>query len=102
MELSHSDHPRRPVWDEALVKHVHDTAQQPTDSQPTAYCCFLSQTTYQTAQEAGLESFYDGNIAMEEMPKHGDTRVAVQMQKAHHPMSPRGKLMTAGQLELLH
>jgi hypothetical protein len=84
------------------VKHVHDTAQHPTDSQPTAYCCFLSQTTNQAAQEAGLESFYDGDIAMEEMPKHGDTRVAVQLQKAHRPMSPRGKLMTAGQLELLH
>jgi hypothetical protein len=62
-----------PVWDKALVKHVHESLRDPPESQPTAYCCFIAPTATHIAQEAGIESFYDGSISSTELPKHGNT-----------------------------
>jgi hypothetical protein len=32
------------VWDEALVMHIHGSVKHPPESQPMAYCHFLSST----------------------------------------------------------
>jgi hypothetical protein len=91
-----------PVWNKALVMHIHESVKHPPESQQMAYCCFLSSTTNQEFQTDGLQSFYDGSIAMEDIPKNSNTRVAVQLQKAHRPMPTWGKVLRASQLELLH
>jgi hypothetical protein len=91
-----------PVWDEALVQHIHKSTKHPPESQAMTYCCFIALTAKHDAQEAGLKSFYDGSIAMEEIPKHGDTKAEVHLIKEHQTIKPRGTLLMAGQLKLIH
>jgi hypothetical protein len=91
-----------PIWNEALVQHVHDASCNPTQDLLTAYCCFIASNEAHKEQEAGLESFYKGSISLEEIPKHGDTKLDVSLQKRNRKLKAKGKLLTAGQMEILH
>jgi hypothetical protein len=80
MELQHSHQ------DAALMKHVHEASSLPANEIPTAYCCFLATNMDHQAQEGGLQLFYNGQIAINKLPRLGDTLINVQLQKANHKL----------------
>jgi hypothetical protein len=90
------------IWDSALVKHVHEASSLPAQAIPMTYSCYLATNLDDQAQEDVLELFYNGQIALDEIPKLGDTPLDMQLQKSNRKIRSCGKLLSAGQIKLLH
>jgi hypothetical protein len=43
-----------PIWDDALVQHIHDASSHPNKKLPTVYCCFIAANEAHRDQEAGM------------------------------------------------
>jgi hypothetical protein len=67
-----------------------------------AYCCLIASNDAHKEQEAGLESFYEGDISLQEIPKHGDPKLHMSLQKRNKKLQSKGKVLTAGQVELIY
>jgi hypothetical protein len=72
----------------------------PPQKLQTSYCCLIATDDAHKEQETGLESFYKGGISLEEIPAHGDTKLDVSLHKHNCKLQSKGKLLTAGQVEL--